>query len=277
MEAHDKVSLSVDLDDETITFPSIDIKDKDYFFLPFNVQIGTAVLKSATVTPLCILKNETETYIFYGDKAPSYDIEGDLGDTKLITLSRENARNAWKVKCGKEHLIISKSTILQTEQGLEVIGRGALQMKVYPDFDKSLKGWVRGENEGEFTVYRKIMEQVAVSTSFSKTDKKTMTYDIELKLPDNQIEDCFLIIAYQGDQAKLYLEGELVADHFYTGRDWEIGLKRFGFPGKFQLEIDPLSQNDEVYLQEWPEMVDGIACKLSKISTEVEYKDIVFF
>ncbi|MGB4659335.1 MAG: beta-galactosidase, partial [Mobilitalea sp.] len=261
MEAHDKVNLSVDLDDETIAFPSIDIKDKDYYFLPFHMPIGTAVLKSAAVTPLCIVGNETKTYIFYGDKAPSYDIEGDLGDTKLITLSREDARNAWKVKCGKEHLIISESAILQTEQGLEVIGRGALQMKVYPDFDKCLKGWVRGENEGDFTVYRKIMEQVAVSVSFSNTDRlvpkkikntetkitnltemrKAMTYDIELNLPEGQIEDCFLIIAYQGDRAKLYLDGELVADHFYTGRDWEIGMKRFDFPGKLQLEIDPLS------------------------------------
>ncbi len=30
-----------------------------------------------------------------------------------------------------------------------------------------------------------------------------------------------------GDAARAYLDGRLVADHFWYGPDWEIGLRRF--------------------------------------------------
>jgi beta-galactosidase len=52
----------------------------------------------------------------------------------------------------------------------------------------------------------------------------------ELRLPPgclNGVEEVLLKIDYVGDVGRAYLDGSLIADHFYFGRAWEIGLKRF--------------------------------------------------
>lgn len=305
MAAHREVSLKIELPKETINFPKITVKDRDYFFYPFNMKLGNAFLKTALATPLCILHNDTKTYVFYSDKNPSYDIRGDLGDTKLITLSREEAKNSWKVKLNREYLIISSAVVLQTEQGLQVTGRGPLQIKVYPDFDTVPEGWSRCITEGEFTVYEKIMTQVPVKVNSrlidESGDKKTyalevklskdmkthnfedelsevnITHNIEVRLSENLVEDYFIKISYQGDQAKLYIDDVLIADHFYTGRDWEIGLKRFDFPCRLKLEVYPLKENAEVFLEQWPVMKNGVACELTGVQAEVEYESLVLY
>jgi hypothetical protein len=47
-----------------------------------------------------------------------------------------------------------------------------------------------------------------------------------------------------------------VADDFYTGAGhmWEVGLKRFGegHPLTFILEIEGLSKETPLFLEEWP-------------------------
>ncbi|MFE5244866.1 MULTISPECIES: beta-galactosidase [unclassified Streptomyces] len=39
--------------------------------------------------------------------------------------------------------------------------------------------------------------------------------------------EVLLRLRYTGDAARAYLDGQLVADHFWYGPDWEIGLRRF--------------------------------------------------
>lgn len=43
----------------------------------------------------------------------------------------------------------------------------------------------------------------------------------------DEIGDLFLSVPYVGDRGLAFVGGELVADHFYYGRPWEISLKRF--------------------------------------------------
>jgi hypothetical protein len=299
MAEHKGVKLTVRLEEETVVFPEFDLKDKDYFFLPFHMKIKNAVLKTAMVTPLCILNGSA--YIFYGDRAPEFDIQGDLGDTVLICLSRKDALNAWKISLNKEHLIISDAAVLQTERGIELIGRGQLRLKVYPDFDTIPEGFTKSGRDGEFTLYDYNMTEQTVQTVFhlaaeetkvkaydqaaEETEAKTYdqaaeetqmkTYDLKLELPKEKPEDCFLRISYQGDRAGLYLNQELIADHYYTGRDWEVGLKQFDFPDSLVLKVYPLQGKAEVYLEQWPVMKDKAACELSRVSAEIEYKVII--
>jgi len=39
--------------------------------------------------------------------------------------------------------------------------------------------------------------------------------------------EALLRLRYTGDAARAYIDGQLVADHFWFGTDWEIGLRRF--------------------------------------------------
>lgn len=277
MKEHKNVTLKAELPEETIYFPELTIKDGDYFFLPFNMMLGNALLRKAMVTPLCILDNEAKTYVFYGDRAPEYELYGDMENNELLTISRKDARNAWKIKLQKEHLIISGAAVLQTDQGVEFIGRGMLSFKVYPDLENVPEGWIRKGREGEFTVYDKLMKEkdVKVFTKLIKDSPECKLYELQLEYPEDELKDCFVQIAYEGDKAKLYLQGELIADHFYTGRTWEIGLKRFDFPARLYLELYPLREDAEIFLEKWPPMKDGIACELTEIITQVENREII--
>jgi hypothetical protein len=50
------------------------------------------------------------------------------------------------------------------------------------------------------------------------------------------VSDLFLKVEYQGDIARLSAAGHLLADDFYTGMPWCIGLDRF----RRQVESEPL-------------------------------------
>ena len=100
-------------------------------------------------------------------------------------------------------------------------------------------------------------------------------------------------IEYAGNKAELYKaengreesasnplvkDGmKLIADNYYTGQDWEIDIldfvkadrqdvpSRLTFDG--QIEIEPLTQDTPVYLQKWPGLVNGRACRIERIRT----------
>lgn len=277
MKEHKEVVLSAKLPEETITYPAMTVKDRDYFFLPFNMKIGNAILKKAMVTPLCILDNNSKAYVFYGDMAPEYDLHGDLEGNVLITISREEARNAWKVKRNKDHLVISEAAVLSTDQGLEFIGRDKLSFKVYPDLETTPEGWVKQGTDGEFTIYVKEMQELEVKleTRLIQETAEYTSYELHLNYSGETPADCFVCLNYQGDRARLYLNNELITDHFYTGKVWEIGLKRFDFPRQLLLEVYPLKEEAQIYLEQWPVMKNGVACELSDAAAQVEYKAII--
>ena len=101
----------------------------------------------------------------------------------------------------------------------------------------------------------------------------------EIRLPGNLDghSEIFACINYEANTAKLIKDGETVDDNFYTGQSFDIGLKRyydrFGESDKisFDLELEPLMENEGVYLQNWPIMHDGKASSLVNILLIVQY------
>jgi hypothetical protein len=86
----------------------------------------------------------------------------------------------------------------------------------------------------------------------------------------DEVNDCFLRIDFGGDMAKLYVGQEWVDDWFYNGHTWEIGLKRFGFPKKLQVEIEALKENDQRFLEKWPELRNGVASEIYQAEIDAE-------
>ena len=76
----------------------------------------------------------------------------------------------------------------------------------------------------------------------------------EVRLPPHALEgvaDILLRIDYAGDAARAYLGGRLMADDFYNGRTWEIGLKRFApqvLEQGLTLKFLPLRQDAPIYI-----------------------------
>ena len=82
-------------------------------------------------------------------------------------------------------------------------------------------------------------------------------------------------IDYVGNSATLYIDGKAVADDFYCGVPWVVGIKRWA-PGILskgaRLAISPLELDDEIYLERWPRAKKGTKqiCKLVGIAARRE-------
>ncbi|GAA4812529.1 beta-galactosidase [Streptomyces ziwulingensis] len=72
--------------------------------------------------------------------------------------------------------------------------------------------------------------------------------------------EVLLRLAYTGDVARAYVGGRLVADHFWYGPDWEIGLRRLGEEAVehgVEIRILPLARDSKVYVD--ASVRDGLA------------------
>jgi hypothetical protein len=178
--------------------------------------------------------------------------------------------------------------------------------RVWPDLDETPIGFIHDDAENvsdtymvdsmDFADYRYVDAltcNVKAELIPEKSDT-TAKYNIKVSDIDEEVDEVYLHVKYAGDKAELYAvsdvdifhEGELIADSFYTGQDWEIGLKRFigseantELEGTFEAEavIYPLLEDQKIYLQEWPELsetADGkkAACRAESVEAIAQYK-----
>lgn len=85
-------------------------------------------------------------------------------------------------------------------------------------------------------------------------NESTWLIDVPNHLLDG-CSECFLHIDYVGNHATLHVAGTPVADDFYTGEPWVVGIKRWSpriLGTTVRLVITPLEGDDDVYLERWP-------------------------
>lgn len=156
-------------------FAPVDIKDGDFFFLPINMKLKNSLLKSALVSPLC--KLDDESFVFYSATRPAnqnlleksnisnvknassvyYNFSTKDGNETIITLSREDALKSHKIldKNKKAHLIISDSEVYETESGeITVCATKETLLKVYPPFTSVPENLILQGSENGFAFYK---------------------------------------------------------------------------------------------------------------------------
>ena len=310
MAEHKNVVLaSTEKSGADIQFPAIDVADKDFFFLPFNMKLADGLLKTSLATPLCVLNNQRKAYVFYSDAKPAgslaeknsnicsakdasaslYQFEDEAPDCDIVTLSREDALNAHKVFAnGKEYLVVTDSVLFQdNEDGktkLEFEDFKKISFKASPEFEKVPEGFSAKKCGCGFTVYTCEQEEAeAPKVSYQKIseNEKTAVYKISVESWQNGLDDLFIDIGYAGNCARLYENGKLIDDGIFVGENypWSIGLKRYGKNAHdFTLEIDALKKDAPVFIEEWPDFagqdslkkVNGIKARaFVKVSVEL--------
>lgn len=202
------------IDTGSVVFPPIDVCGKVCFFMPFHMECGTEVLKTATAQPLCRVDH---TYYFVeipGVKACFEFEDGKVvephagktdgfqkGRTTFILLTWNQARFARKLN-GK--------LCLGDEQDLYVDGHEVKRISLA----KTVK-----------------LEREACEAPFE------VNYDYELKIGGMRKlswykirvaeEEGFVEIPDVCDAAQVYADKELVADEFYHGSVWRLPAKLF--------------------------------------------------
>ena len=143
------------------------------------------------------------------------------------------------------------------------------------------------KNETKFFKIQIVQNQAG--SSAKNTLANLQFCDEKCEIGKKYLSELFLRIAYEGESAKLYANGRLIADNFFCGKlkaegeiekaecvpVWEIGLRRFIEEGidvsDLMLEILPLSPNAKIFLENWPVNNGENVSRLQEISIEAEY------
>ena len=186
---------------------------------------------------------------------------GDGRPIRILTLTADQAERCWKGEVwGAERLFLSAADLRFRRDRLEVsrVGSGDLSFAVFPAPPDPLLAdgkSVVGRREGFWTWYDVAVEERTVSVRVEPVPTPGPDRRWRIALPRDGLDglsDLFLRIDYVGDVARLYLGDRLIADHFYYGPAWWVGLKRFAprvFEEGLVLQIAPLARDAKVYIE----------------------------
>ena len=254
---------------------------------------------------------------------------------EVLVLTRNDAENAQRVHLGdRDALLVSDGIVVQEPDGRISLTTSRVDsvLSVYPQTAaESLLPRIEAETGGVRMVpctvkgcsvlrVRFTPAQGAVSARESvrmgtrspaldirKAQWETNAYppeeschlavELALSLPNVPgVHDWTLELEPEGDAARLVVDGAVRGDWFFTGKPWEIGLKRYfrefaynaaadGEKSKdslipweaasahaFRIEVDPLRKTDAVYLERQPVWHNGEACHLRSLQVRPQYR-----
>ncbi|MEI7833348.1 MAG: beta-galactosidase, partial [bacterium] len=212
-------------------------------------------------------------------------LRGTAGQrVRLLTLRQDDALRLYKAEFGgAERILLSPACLFVDGENIHLRSRRPDDhwLAIYPDSPAGLHCGDRAvadEQLGVFTRYaipvpRRIYEQVATRVQVAVTAKPVRIGPAgvattpeeadwdgaetwQVKIPAEALEDAseaYLVVDYVGDAARAYLDEQLVADDFYYGRTWEIGLHRFApkvLEQGLTLRFLPLRRDAPVYIEE---------------------------
>ena len=223
------------------------------------MRLGDTELVSALATPLCRLRDGT---VFYADGDPQYRWAGEAA--KTLTLSREDAKNAVKVRFDDEYLLVCAQPVIETGEGVFCLARETIRLRSYPAF-------ADGGACGRYAIPIPRSQICLDVRALPQINYLYREYELTLE-GEVTGDDVFLTVDYAGNQAQLLLDGQMVADDFYRGEPWQIGLKRWGFPKCLLLRIFAMEQGAPVFTDEPLVPEHGRTLRLHGVTAQEEFR-----
>jgi hypothetical protein len=155
------------------------------------------------------------------------------GNALLIyTLTRAEAEHAYAGQAwNRERLIVSSAGLVFAAGGVELYPHGSDQTRltVFPALENCPEG-KGGRLEAQHLPDRTILQAAVPARAPHLEMRDCGGGKLDLQFPPDFFDgaaDVFLEIDYLADTASAFIDGRLVADDFYYGKPWVIGLKRF--------------------------------------------------
>jgi len=236
------------------------------------------------------------------------------GEAALLVLDAAQVRQCWKTHLwGSDRLVISADPVFFDADTIKIqtFRPEACSLAIYPGCEQPI--FFQGEampeaQDGVFRRYTSASTPAAALPAVTvrqvqtggpaplpkigplgvaqspEEDPDRARFELaetwEVKVPATAFanaREVYLRVDYVGDMACAYLGGVLIADNFYHGKTWEIGLQRFQ-PDLLQagliLKFLALRQDAPIYLPQeaWPNFGGASEIlKVSKISLAAEY------
>lgn len=260
------VQFQLNLPSGKLIFPAspVTIPANKFFFWPFNLDLGGVKLIYATAQPVCRIMDGT-TNIFYFAETPGVPAEFVFDSQSLAGQASSWARPAYNkavLKTGREPaftvrtphgtriqiVLLSEadSLALQKMDAGEVVFESEPQISTTPVKTELVKsaGPAREIPLGG----KSHLALAPTDDDFTNAAVWRITLPAKIDLKQNPL----LRIHYAGDVARLTLNGKLLDDNFYSGREFDLGLNRYApaiLRGDLRLEILPLRKDAPIYLE----------------------------
>lgn len=284
------LQLNLNLKGETLRIPAsgtFTLPKDESMILPFNMNVGGALLKYATAQPLMKIDDRgTDHYVFFAPEGitpeyrfdhncvkgkDTYRVQAGLKSTftvksaggktiKITTLTRQQALDASKVN---GRLLITKATVLPNDDGVRLLSLGDNNVRyvLYP----SSKG---------FKEQTASVEPVNPNFKWEQRGPRRMKVHFNDSVSAPQVQEYFLKIDYVGDVAMAFMDGQLCQDEFWHGAPWMIGLKRYREQMRTKdmtFYVRPLDGNLEFVKRDLCEQTRGIDFSKGPV---VDIKDV---
>lgn len=155
----------------------------------------------------------------------------DGTETRLCTLTRQQALGFWKFHIwGQDRVIISNADILAEEGRIEVgiCGAQKVELHMCPPLKHELtsdKATLKSSVTGIFETFEFTAPQKNIALQISEFETGNCSIGFPEDMYSN-VEDVMLQIDYSGNVGSAFVKGTLVSDNFCNGQIWEIGLRR---------------------------------------------------
>src|SRR5208282_5688311 len=320
-----------------------------YVMWPVNLNLGGTVLEYSTAQLLCRLE-ELNTYVFFAwpglpvefafDSAGDESVEAPHAriarenhlirvdqiepaeqnairirrpggqEIRVVLLSREMARDAWKTKlAGRERLLFSAADLYFTPNAVHLISTDPekLDFKIFPKADSTPEGFAASGPLDLFEQYRAHIDPEKLSAKVEKLRDAELRPPVRMgqevaEAPEAEafkgaaewsiqvpviahptVRNVFLRICYVGDIARLYVDGRLITDDFYNGAPWQIALGQISGQAAdptLELQILPMRKDAPIYLPasgriSFPS--SGQVAELKEVELVPEYQAVARF
>lgn len=257
-------------------------RDGDEYNVFFSVDgihpemvLATNNLKIKTTN--CRIKKSNSDSKIEGENAEVFGFsfkKETSGEVHFLVVTQEMANQAW---CFSNQLIFSKAVITDNQGILNVLSldESDVDLLFYPAITKTplvqqAKVQPKHSEFENMSSFQISFTPVTPELIISKTDDRHVT----VKIAENSfkgLNDIQLVVNYKGDRAMAFIDGKLVADHFYYGEPWEIGLKKFNFdlhPGNLQFFFHPMLNNADYLVDFDKEKLFGTPDKKKVLEVE---------
>jgi hypothetical protein len=255
MPAKNHVQFQLNLPDGKLVIPQlpVTIPADSFFCWPFNLDLAGAKLTYATAQLIC---RAGETFYFAkipGLKAEFVFASGTLaGDRTAFT----------NLKTGREPVLTLKTTagrqlrivLLDEADSLAIAKRNDGSI-MFDTPSKTVAQPVSVRLLRAAGPARKIPLASKTHLAIAPTDSdftNAAIWQIQLPPKLDLKQNPLLRVRYLGDVARFTLNGRLLDDNFYAGREFDLGLRRYApeiFGGNLQLEILPLQKDAPIYIE----------------------------
>jgi beta-galactosidase len=322
------------------------IPEGAYVVWPVNLDLGGTSLQYATAQPLCKLE-ELHTYVFFAwpgilpefsfSAAPDETIEADGGrvvrehnsvivkpvrpgpdfsirikkadgsEVRILVLSRERARNAWRATLdGQQRLLISPADVFFDEGAIHLLATDPAQLKfeVFPGLDSAPKLFTSVGSDGLFEKYATHVGKVEIKVGIERLKDAAIRPPVHMgkevaEAPEAAVfegaaqwaldvpaikspamHNLLLRINYEGDIARLYADGKLINDDFYKGTPFEVGIQgtnQMDENPKLELRILPMRKDEPIYLPPGSQLTfppSGQVARLKEVVAIPEYQAV---